>query len=276
MSALWHFFARRVTIETGVNDVIAYTDSGGNDTITLDAGDYYVLGDESAADILGHIVTKLNADSPDTYTLTVLTNLAGRFASTDRVHNIAIDSNNAAFKLRWASGSGTTFDSTLVGWPASDTSAGAGQTAPQDPFAVWVASQPPALAEPRLTRLGNATRTVGGTHYGFQRGGPFAERDYQFRLVDGDMVFDELTDETGGTFEQFLTTCGASTPFRVYTCTPGSGDSIWQSSDNPSPDVLTLLSTHAFGAGFFNEFAPTRDTQGLEVYSFSFRAMGAT
>lgn len=277
MSALWHLFARRITISTGVNDVIAFTDSGGNQTLTLDAGDYYLLGDDSSVDILKHIHDKLEASGAgDAYTYSFLFSVAGRFGSGLN-YAISFTSASAAFKFRWGNAS-TTFDSTLLGWTQSDTSASTSQAADGDPTAAWVASQPPAYAEPVETRYGNAGRTVGGAHYSFDRGGPFLDRDYRFQYVDGDLVWSELASVTGGTFEEFRQSCGGATPFRVYTCTPASGVTyVYPSPDNPgTADTLTLLGTYAFGSAFFNEFRPDRDTQGLEIYSWAFRAEAAT
>lgn len=98
-------------VRTGVNDTIKFTDSADSDlTCTISPGNY------TADTLATEIDTKLTDASSDTYTVTF----------NDDTHKFTIVSSSASFVLQWS----TTTNSiaNVLGWEATDTSAGATQT----------------------------------------------------------------------------------------------------------------------------------------------------
>lgn len=249
-------FLARVTITTGVNDVIIIREGGGDITCTIAAGTYTLTGDGSADDLLKAVTDALTASGGAlTYSGTVVHDVA----VGDRCCYVSISA-GGTFSLRWASTS-TTFDEALLGFTNANTSSALQQDSTLNPSCVWSSNDHTREIEPFSSRDVAVNRTLDGAVYGLARSARMQSWRIGLVFVDEERVFvaRALNDDEANTLEGFIEQWGAGGAFDLHEADDVAG-------------VLTLSSSTLIGAMHFSEeavrdFAPQRLGPGVALYS---------
>lgn len=146
MSYVQHIFCAEIVVESGANTIIF--DDGAARTATITPGSYCLYGDasesgnidagDSNGDLLAAIKTAMEAVSAQTYTLVY----TAKVTSGGVTGEVVITQDSGSLHLD----SGSTFDMTLLGFPAAgQDDGGASVTSSLSPGATWCSNSPPKI-----------------------------------------------------------------------------------------------------------------------------------
>lgn len=214
MAVYLHALIPSVTIETGVNDTFSATDAGGPVTITIPAGTYYIVGNNSATCLLYQIETAMNASALSrTYSVT-LTMIAAA-SSDDRSFRVNMSA-SGSWTLTWG-----TFDGTDLGYQADLTTPDVLDTyyAQQNPKGMWRNDDVTRSVDTVSRGFGNQIQTVGGPIYTHDRSGQgFEDLIIQFAFIPEAFAepLEQTTNAKAKTLRRAWRTWRDGRPVRIY------------------------------------------------------------
>lgn len=234
MAAKYPVLAARVTIETGVNDVIRIDEDNGAHVFdcTLAAGDYYLAEDDSQSGSLSKAIKDaLDAASaasgtPNTYDVYFF----GQITPGSRSGRVVIEASDTDFQILGAHGN-TTFDLTWIGFENASSSVSSSLDGTLTPSINWVSNQPmfDHLHEPqRGAAVMHETR--GGQTYVYRKGAITKRRRDLFEHVCEDRIRTNLAATEAlyaGALENWWeSTVADGRPFRLYWTDENSGGQL--------------------------------------------------
>ena len=171
-----HIFVPGITITTGVNDTFQVNDGGGNDTCTIAAGTYYMLGTLNSDDLLFQLEDAV-AGSASTAAL----------SPTLEMSNISNDTKAANALLEFGGTTSITwgtFDGSDVGH-TTNKSGSDSYDSDTNATGWYIPSFPAETFETPVRALGTQFTTVGGQTYTHDRSAQvFDDLLLQFGFID--------------------------------------------------------------------------------------------
>lgn len=207
----YSLFAAAVEV-TSANNAIVFDEGAGDVTASITAGTYYLYNGTSADDLVAAVVAALNAASS---TVTFSGSLAFSLDEGTQAATVTITGDGAA-TLKFGDGS-TTFDATLLGFAATNTSSATSHAGGRSSPAVWVPNHEPEVdeqdededvVEQQVAKSGKVTTWVGSA--------VTKTRRLSFPLLDGGRVKPQHTSVEGNAWVDFRRLARDGRAVRLY------------------------------------------------------------
>jgi hypothetical protein len=254
-----------VVIQTGVNDVLRFTEGASTNNATLAAGTYYLRGDSAAGDFLPALVTALqNAGaSANTYSATVTRSIDSASAHTAIAITRLTGADN--FGVLWADNA-TTFDQLLLGFSINDTVNAAVKISNQACAAAWIGNDIAREIEPVSERVVAVPRAASGRVQGVSRSARMQSWRLGLAFVDERrMLTENALQGAQDTLEGFMERFGAGASLELHEQPTVTGTLLAALS------ASTLVDVVHFSEDALSRFEPARLGPGVPLYSIDLR-----
>lgn len=254
-----------IVIQSGVNNVLRFTEGASTNNATIAAGTYYLRGDGAAGDFLPALVTALQGAgaSANTYTATVARSIDPAAAHTTITITRASGTDN--FGVLWADAN-TTFDETLLGFTLSDTVNATAKTSTQACAAAWVGNDVAREIEPYSERTVAVPRAVSGRVQGVTRSARMQSWRLGLAFVDERRIYVEnALAGAQDTLEGFLERFGPGASLELHEQASVTGVALGALSSS------TLVDVCHFSEDTLSRFEPVRLGPGVPLYSIDLR-----
>lgn len=254
-----------IVIQTGVNDVLRFTEGASTNNATIAAGTYYLRGDGAAGDFCPALVTALQnaGGSANTYSVTVARSIDPAVAHT----TITITRLTGAdsFGVLWANSS-TTFDEALLGFSGNDTVDANPKTSTKACAAGWVGNDVAREIEPVSERVVAVPRAASGRVQGVSRSARMQSWRLGLAFVDERrMLVENAMAGAQDTLEGFMERFGAGASLELHEQASVTGTTLAALSSSTLVDVVH------FSEETLSRFEPARLGPGVPLYSLDLR-----
>jgi len=256
MSVLYPVLLAEVVVDA-TNGDIRFLEDATPHVATIAPGTYFLRGDGAADDLAKAVGDAFLA--------------AGAFTYDPRlaVHATLGAGNSATFDLFQIDGgltingghASTTFDVTLLGYPAADT-----VSFGSSPRCIWVGAEPLARNDPTFDAITRQTRMTGGQVRTFDRGGPYDVRELEVAFSPASRTF-AGTDEPGASFAEWWARARDGRALELHEAEDNEGTLVDLDED-------TLVGTFVLDDASCGAFRPRRFEPGLELYGWTLGLRG--
>lgn len=254
-----------VVIQTGVNDVLRFTEGASTNNATIAAGTYYLRGDGAAGDFCPALVTALQGAgaSANTYSVTLTRSIDPGTAHTAVVITRLTGADN--FGVLWADNA-TTFDQALLGFTINDTVNAAVKISNQACAAAWIGNDIAREIEPVSERVVAVPRAASGRVQGVSRSARMQSWRLGLAFIDERrMLTENALQGAQDTLEGFMERFGAGASLELHEQASVTGVALGALSSSTLVDVVH------FSEDALSRFEPARLGPGVPLYSIDLR-----
>lgn len=259
MSVLLPIFLAEVVVDAS-NGGIRFTEDGTPHVATIPSGTYFLRGDGAADDLVKAVGDAFLAAGAFAYeaALAVHAGLGSGNSATFDLYQI-----DGVFVLNGGHAS-TTFDVTLLGFPAADTSIFG-----TSPRCMWVGTEPLARNDQSFDAIARQTRMTSGAVRTFDRGGPFDVRELEVAFSPPSRTL-AGEDEPGASFAEWWARARDGRAFEFHEAPLVDVTDILL--DDLDED--TLVGSFVLDEATCGAFRPRRFDAGLELYGWTLGLRG--